>query len=62
MEDKEFNMQDGPNIPWYVAEQIYEMYSELYGSSQSLERLNERGGFTWDEVSHFTKALKRKRR
>jgi hypothetical protein len=45
-----FNMQRGPNIPWWLAEVIYAAYSERYGKSQSLERLHERGGFSWKEV------------
>jgi len=37
-------------IPWWLAEEAYERYSELYGSSQSLERLAERGGFGREEL------------
>ena len=37
-------------IPWWLAEEAYEYYSELYGSSQSLERLAERGGFGREEL------------
>ena len=41
----------GPrSIPWEVAEIAYGAYSKLYGSSQSLERLAERGGFGWCEM------------
>ena len=47
---KEFPMQDGPNIPWWLAEIVYKAYSRLFGNSQSLERLAERGGFGWAEV------------
>jgi len=47
---KKFPMQDGPDIGWDVAEEIYVRYSELFGTSQSLERLAERGGFGWAEV------------
>lgn len=59
--EREFPMQDGPPIPWSLAEEIYEVYSDLYGSSQSLERLAERGGFGWSEISYMTKVYKRKR-
>jgi len=59
--DKRFPMQDGPSIDWQAADEIYEMYSELYGKSQSIERLAERGGFTWNEISHFTSAIKLKK-
>lgn len=41
-------MQDGPRIPWFIAEAIYD---HLYRSrSQTLERIAERGGFGWEEV------------
>ena len=54
-----FRMQNGPSIPWALAEVIYAGYSRLYGTSQSLERLNERGGFGWAEVAHIAKELAR---
>lgn len=60
--EREFPMQDGPPLPWHVAEEIYRVYSDLYGSDQSLERLAERGGFAWEEISHMTKVYKRRRR
>lgn len=37
-------------IPWWLAKEAYEHYVELYGDSQSLERLAERGGFGRDEL------------
>lgn len=44
-----FPMQDGPPIPWFLAEIIYE---HLYRfRSQTLAELAGRGGFGWDEVS-----------
>lgn len=46
-----FPMQDGPPIPWSLAKIIYAGYSALFGTNQSLERLAERGGFGWSEVS-----------
>lgn len=49
-EVRRFPMQGGPSIPWALAEIIYAGYSVLYGKSQSLERLAERGGFSWCEV------------
>ncbi|CAM3463382.1 hypothetical protein COSO111634_16555 [Corallococcus soli] len=33
------------SIPWSLAERAYADYSRRYGTSQSLERLAERGGF-----------------
>lgn len=43
-----FPMQDGPPIPWFLAEAIYEHVYRFGG--QTLERLAERGGFGWGEV------------
>ena len=38
------------HIPWWLAEEVYKRYSSKYGTSQSLERLGERGGFGREEV------------
>jgi hypothetical protein len=43
-----FPMQDGPPIPWFLAEAIYK-HLYRYGG-QSLETLGKRGGFGWAEV------------
>ena len=48
---KPFPMQDGPDITWATARKVYELYSELYGNGQSLERIAERCGFGWKEVA-----------
>lgn len=37
-------------IPWWLAELAYEYYAERNGTSQSLERIAERGGFGRDEL------------
>lgn len=39
--------QDIPpcTIPWWLAEEAYVEYASHYGTEQTLERLNERGGF-----------------
>jgi len=37
-------------IPWWLAEEAYRCYTELYGRSQTLERLAERGGFGREEL------------
>lgn len=36
-------------IDWHEAETIYEDYVYMYGNSQSLERLAQRGGFGHNE-------------
>ena len=61
MNEKRFPMQDGPDIDWTTAEKIYEIYRKLYGTTQSLERLAERGGFGWEEVALLVKELKRRK-
>ncbi len=37
-------------LPLIVAETAYEVYAHLYGHSQSLARMGERGGFSAGEV------------
>jgi hypothetical protein len=56
--DKEFPMigEDGKpsvSVPWYVGEALYRLYSELYGTAQSIERISERGGFGYRELYHM---------
>lgn len=45
--------QVGIRIPWGVAEMAYLVYAKRYGTSQSLERLAERGGFYVEEMDEF---------
>ncbi len=40
-------------IPWWLAEEAYKEYSKRYGTSQSLKRLAERGGFGRIELLKF---------
>ena len=61
-ESKRFPMLDGPSIDWITAKKIYEMYSCLYGYGQTLERIAERGGFGWSEVTHLQIQYKRFKR
>lgn len=49
-----FNMMHGPKIPWHIAEFIYAGYS-VRSRDQSLERIHERGGFSWAEVENINK-------
>lgn len=51
--ERMFPMQDGPAIPWALAEIIWKGYAECGGYDQPLERVGERGGFGWAEVAHF---------
>jgi len=55
-----FAMQDGPYLPWELAEVVYAGYSAKYGTGQSLMRLHERSGFGWAEVSELYKDPKYK--
>lgn len=38
------------SIPWWLAEVAYVVYAKRYGTSQSLERLAQRGGFGRGEL------------
>lgn len=40
-------------IPWSLAEEAYAAYSRRYGTDQSLERIAERGGFSYSEMDKF---------
>ncbi len=42
-------------IPWWLAEKAYEIYSNQFGTQQSLERLAERGGFGRYELTRLLK-------
>lgn len=41
------------SVPWEHGERAYKVYSRLYGTSQSLERLAERAGFGVYEFVFF---------
>lgn len=44
----------GPvSIPWAVAEKAWAAYSARYGRDQSVERLAQRGGFSWGEMDEL---------
>ena len=40
------------SIPWWIAEEAFKTYAGPTGSryGQSLDRIAERGGFSWDEI------------
>jgi len=38
-------------IPYKIAEEAYKEYSARYGSTQSLQQLNDRGGFGAEELA-----------
>lgn len=56
-----FPIQGGEPIPWAEAEDIYRDYSYLYGTSQTLRRLGERGGFGIDEIPMIRRDAARRR-
>jgi len=45
-----FPIQHVGMIPWSLAERAYDVYSAKYGTTQSLQRLAERGGFGLAEL------------
>lgn len=54
-------MQDGEDIPWEEAQQIYdELYNVLFPNIQSLKRIAERGGFGYKEVECMKDKIKEK--
>jgi hypothetical protein len=46
---KMFPIQQSTPIPWHLAQRAYDTYAKCFGTSQSLERLAERGGFGLQE-------------
>lgn len=58
---KEFPLQRQPrgghgpgSVPWVVAERAWSNYASHYGTQQSVERMAQRGGFSWGEMDeHF---------
>lgn len=60
-----FPMQDGPDIPWWMGEMIYdELYAKTSPGSaahQNLAKIAERGGFGWDEVHYMWRDLKKRK-
>lgn len=42
-----------PSIPWVIAQKAYAVYSTKYGTAQSLEKLNERGGLHSSELDEL---------
>lgn len=51
---REENIAPHPtSIPWSVADKAYSTYRRLFGGSQSLERLSQRGGFSAGEMDMF---------
>lgn len=52
--DRRFPLLGGRgSIPWSIAEEAYAEYARLYGSTQSLERLAQRGGFAPEELDEL---------
>lgn len=56
-----FPMQWGPKLTWNQAEHWYEAYSALYGTNQSIERMAQRGGFSWQELGVIERELQKRR-
>ncbi len=48
-----FPMLDGPSISRERAEEVYRLYSCLFGSQQSLSTIASRGGFGHEEISYI---------
>ena len=51
-----------PPLPWPVAEAIWEhLYAALGHGDQSLERIAERGGFSYREIEVMADLLRKRR-
>jgi len=63
-DEQTFPMLGGqPSITWKIARHIYEtLYAPLNGTSQSLERIAQRGGFGWEEIPFMIKQMQRRER
>jgi hypothetical protein len=46
-------LQGADAIPWGVAQRAYETYAARYGTSQSLDQLAQRGGWSPGEMDAF---------
>lgn len=57
---KRFPIQQVGLVPWGLAERAYERYAQLYGRSQSLERLAERGGFGLAELGFLLRGYEKR--
>jgi hypothetical protein len=52
-----FPIQDGDDIPNWLAKLVYKGYVNAYGNIQSYERIRERGGFGKTEVLRLLNRL-----
>ncbi len=48
-----FPIQQGGEVPWWLAEIAYEYYASQFGREQSLQRLADRRGFGREELVAF---------
>lgn len=52
-EERRFHIQRYGTIPWSIAEIAYAAYAKKYGRDQSIEEINQRGGFGVCEMDMF---------
>lgn len=52
-DERDFPMLDGPPIPHWFAEAIYEVYCAYISQSQGLAQIAARGGFAYEEIRPF---------
>jgi len=55
-------MQDGPPIPYQLAEVIHAAYVRLHGEDATIAKISERGGFAWNEVPLIFSQVRKKDR
>jgi hypothetical protein len=52
-----YPIQDGEDIPEWLAKLVYQGYVNRYGNEQSYERMRERGGFGIQETVWLLNSL-----
>ena len=63
MSERFFPMLDGPPLPWPIAAAVWQyLYAALGHGNQSLERVGERGGFSYGEIEFFAKELQERQK
>lgn len=53
--------KSSPPIPWSLAEEIYKVYQRVNNNDQTLERIAERGGFSYGEIRALMEKYERGR-
>ena len=44
-----FPIQDGDDVAWEQGEKAHDVYNKIHYNGQTVQRIAERGGFSWAE-------------